>query len=149
MYHILVVDDEVEAVTAFIKDNYGCADYDGDFMSDIDREAERVAAGKKGAASFAGGDSSAAVAAGGDPQFRQALKIAVDNGTIATSYLQRTLSIGYGRAARLIDQMAKMGFVSGMNGTKPRTVLLTLPQYMEMEARGDSRLDGIIPKEEE
>ena len=145
----LVVDDEVEAVTGFIKDNYGCADYDGDFMSDIDREAERVAAGKKGAASFSGGDSSAAVAAGGDPQFRQALKIAVDNGTIATSYLQRTLSIGYGRAARLIDQMAKMGFVSGMNGTKPRTVLLTLPQYMEMEARGDSRLDGIIPKEEE
>ena len=45
--------------------------------------------------------------------------------------------------------MAKMGFVSGMNGTKPRTVLLTLPQYMEMEARGDSRLDGIIPKEED
>lgn len=146
----LVVDDEVEAVNSFIKDNYGCADYDGDFISDIDREAERVAAGKKGAASMGGGaDSSGGGAAGGDPQFRQALKIAVDNGTIATSYLQRTLSIGYGRAARLIDQMAKLGFVSGMNGTKPRTVLLTLSQYMELEARGDSRLDGIIPSEEE
>ncbi len=146
----LVADDEVEAVTAFIKENYGCADYDGDFMSDIDREAERVSAGKKGAAAFGGGDTSGSSSSGGgDPQFRQALKIAVDNGTIATSYLQRTLSIGYGRAARLIDQMAKMGFVSGMNGTKPRTVLLTLPQYMEMEARGDTRLDGIIPSEEE
>lgn len=146
----LVVDDEVEAVNSFIKDNYGCADYDGDFISDIDREAERVAAGKKGAASMGGGaDSSGGGAAGGDPQFRQALKIAVDNGTIATSYLQRTLSIGYGRAARLIDQMAKLGFVSGMNGTKPRTVLLTLSQYMELESRGDSRLDGIIPSEEE
>ena len=146
----LVVDDEVEAVNSFIKDNYGCADYDGDFISDIDREAERVATGKKGAASFGGGDASGgSVSAGGDPQFRQALKIAVDNGTIATSYLQRTLSIGYGRAARLIDQMAKMGFVSGMNGTKPRTVLLTLPQYMELESRGDPRLDGVIPSEEE
>lgn len=145
-----VVDDEVEAVTAFIKENYGCADYDGDFISDIDRESERVAAGKKGAASFGGGDmSGASSSAGGDPQFRQALKIAVDNGTIATSYLQRTLSIGYGRAARLIDQMAKMGFVSGMNGTKPRTVLLTLPQYMELESRGDPRLDGVMPSDDE
>lgn len=146
----LVDDEEVAAVNAFIKNNYGCADYDGDFISDIDREAERAVAGKKGAASMGGGDlSGGAAAAGGDPQFRQALKLAVDSGTIATSYLQRTLSIGYGRAARLIDQMAKMGFVSGMNGTKPRTVLLTLPQYMELEANGDPRLDGVIPKEEE
>ena len=36
-----------------------------------------------------------------------------------------------------------------MNGTKPRTVLLTLPQYMELESRGDPRLDGVIPSEEE
>lgn len=144
----LVVDDEVEAVNSFIKDNYGCADYDGDFISDIDREAERATASKKGAASM-GGDYSGGTSEGGDPQFRQALKIAVENGTIATSYLQRTLSIGYGRAARLIDQMAKMGFVSGMNGTKPRTVLLTLPQYMELDANGDPRLDGVIPKEDE
>ncbi len=142
----LVADDEVEAVTGFIKDNYGCADYDGDFISDIDREAERVALGKKGAASM-GVDSGSA--SGVDSQFRQALKIAVDNGTIATSYLQRKLSIGYGRAAKLIDQMESMGFVSGMNGTKPRQVLLTLSQYAELEERGDTRLDGIIPQGDE
>jgi S-DNA-T family DNA segregation ATPase FtsK/SpoIIIE len=39
--------------------------------------------------------------------------------------LQRKLSIGYNRAAKLIDEMAEFNIVGPHNGSKPREVLVT------------------------
>jgi S-DNA-T family DNA segregation ATPase FtsK/SpoIIIE len=133
-------DDDVEAVTEFIKANSGKAEYDSEFMSEIEREAERLSANdKKGNAEIESGEIAIQDA---DPLFTQALRIAVDSGTVATSFLQRKLSIGFGRAGKIIDRMEALGFVSAANGTKPRNVLITKQQLMEMEMAQDPRVSG-------
>lgn len=138
-----VADDEVEAVTNFIKANNNAMEYDSDFMSDIERETERLAAAdkKNGGPADDDGESGDHMQAA-DELFTKALRIAVDNGTIATSFLQRKLSIGFGRAGKIIDRMEALGFVSAANGTKPRNVLLTKQQLMELEMAQDPRVNG-------
>ncbi|MEE6711490.1 DNA translocase FtsK [Pediococcus acidilactici] len=42
--------------------------------------------------------------------------------TISTSKLQRVFSIGYNRAATIIDQLEESGYVSASRGSKPREV---------------------------
>ena len=45
-------------------------------------------------------------------------------GKLSTSLLRRRLKVGYGRAARLIDRIEELGYVSAPNGNEPRRVLL-------------------------
>ena len=63
---------------------------------------------------------------------RSAIGLAFESGTVSISMLQRRLSIGFGRASKLVGRMEQMGIVSGFNGKKPRSVLITKEQYMEM-----------------
>jgi len=51
------------------------------------------------------------------------------------SLLQRRLGIGYGRAARLIDQMAEDGIVGEYKGSQARETLLTLDQWETLKAQ--------------
>ena len=60
-----------------------------------------------------------------DPLFDQACRFILDQGSASTSLLQRNFSIGYNRAAKLIDRMEKNGFISGQKGSKARDVFLT------------------------
>lgn len=66
-----------------------------------------------------------------DECFIEALNVAVKNGKISTSLLQRKLSIGYSKAAKYIDYMEEIGFVSESCGSKPRDVLATEEQLRE------------------
>lgn len=59
----------------------------------------------------------------------QAVKILIESGHASISMLQRRLRIGYARAARLIDIMEQRGIVGGYEGSKPRSILMTLEQY--------------------
>lgn len=43
----------------------------------------------------------------------------------STSNIQRRFDMGYNRAGRLMDQLEKVGIVSGANGSKPREVLVS------------------------
>jgi S-DNA-T family DNA segregation ATPase FtsK/SpoIIIE len=52
--------------------------------------------------------------------------------------LQRALTIGYGRAARLVDFMAEDGYVGPYNGSKAREVLLTPTAWEAIKAGGSS-----------
>lgn len=67
-----------------------------------------------------------------DELLPEAIEMAVDNGTISTSLLQRRFRIGYNRAGSIIDQMEQRGIISGLDGNKPRQVLITREQYNEM-----------------
>jgi len=60
----------------------------------------------------------------GDELFVEALKIIEETRKASASYLQRRLSIGYNRAARIIEQMEDMGYVGPQQGSKPREVLI-------------------------
>ena len=61
-----------------------------------------------------------------------AIEIAVEAGSVSTSLLQRKLSLGYARAARIVDKLEKIGVVGPFEGSKPRKVLITREEYLEM-----------------
>jgi S-DNA-T family DNA segregation ATPase FtsK/SpoIIIE len=79
-----------------------------------------------------GGASEAAAAAGErDPLFRDAAETCIQHQLGSTSLLQRKLRIGYGRAARIIDQLYEAGILGPPDGSKPREVLIGMEQLDE------------------
>jgi S-DNA-T family DNA segregation ATPase FtsK/SpoIIIE len=64
-----------------------------------------------------------------DPLFDQAARIVLEAQRGSVSLLQRKLTIGYGRAARLIDQMAEVGIVGGYKGSQAREVVMSLEEW--------------------
>ncbi len=68
-----------------------------------------------------------------DDLLEQAIELVVEEGQASASYLQRRFSIGYNRAARLIDALEERGIISGYEGSKPRKVLITKEELEEMK----------------
>lgn len=131
-----VSEQEVEAVVSFIKQHTGETTYDSEVIDIIEREAERCGVSKKaGALGDSDGEDEEL-----DPMLKPAIELALENGKIATSLIQRKLSLGYGRAAKLIDRMEEMGIVSPPDGKNPRKVLITRQQYMEMVVNRDGEI---------
>ena len=58
-----------------------------------------------------------------------AAELALAQGTLSTSSLQRRLRLGYSRAARIIDTLEEMGLLSRSDGQRPRQVLMTREQW--------------------
>jgi len=67
-----------------------------------------------------------------DELYESAIEVILREGRGSVSLLQRTLGIGYGRAARLIDFMAEDGIVGAYNGSNAREVLYTPEQWASM-----------------
>jgi DNA segregation ATPase FtsK/SpoIIIE-like protein len=99
-------DEEVEAITAHAK-TLGAPEYldDSIFAEESDEEFDGTGAD--------------------DPLMDEALQIVLAVGKASASYLQRRLKIGYNRAARLVEEMERMGVVGPSKGSKPRDVLRT------------------------
>jgi S-DNA-T family DNA segregation ATPase FtsK/SpoIIIE len=66
-----------------------------------------------------------------DTLFREAAEACIQNQGGSTSLLQRRLRIGYGRAARIIDQLHYAGILGPPDGSKPREVLVGFDQLDE------------------
>jgi len=128
-----VSEDEIEKIIDFIKNTSGVSSYDANVIESIEKEAAKCGEGKGGHQQDGGEDGGE----DGDPLFKAAVELAIESGKISTSLLQRRLSVGYGRAAKLIDKMEQRGIVSAPEGQKPRTVLISRQQYMEMAFRQD------------
>lgn len=121
-----VSDKEVERVVEFIKQTFA-AEYDESIMEEIERQTEMVSSGDgKGSGSSSDGDIDDT-----DEKLEEAIELVVEAGVASTSSLQRALKLGYGRAARLIDTMEKMGVVGPFEGSKPRQVLMTKQEWYE------------------
>lgn len=58
-----------------------------------------------------------------DPMYADAVRVVVELGKASTSTLQRRLRLGYGRAARILDQMQREGIIGPPDGSRPREVL--------------------------
>ena len=104
-----VSDQEVENVVEYVK-GYGEPEY---IDEEIFVESEEDEMGEPGL--FGG--------SGEDPLYNKALEIVMQSGKASASYLQRRLSIGYNRAARLIEDMEARGIVGPPNGSKPREII--------------------------
>ncbi len=123
-------DKEVEDVVDFLKKKFG-AMYDESIIKDIDRVSS---GGDQAIGSSAG---SASGGSDGDDLFSQAVQIVLENGSASASVLQRKLGIGYPRAARLIDELEKKKVIGPYEGSKPRKILITETEWLEMQARGN------------
>ena len=77
-----------------------------------------------------------------DPLFRQAAEVCIQNQLGSTSLLQRRMSIGYGRAARIIDQLELAGVLGPPNGSKPRDVLVGLEELDDIISPGNGNSGG-------
>ena len=66
-----------------------------------------------------------------DALFREAAELCIQHQGGSTSLLQRKLRIGYGRAARIIDQLHAAGILGPPDGSKPREVLIGIGQLDE------------------
>ncbi|HWN02022.1 MAG TPA: FtsK/SpoIIIE domain-containing protein, partial [Candidatus Dormibacteraeota bacterium] len=78
-----------------------------------------------------GGGDGAADAGERDQQFKDAAIACIQNQGGSTSLLQRKLGIGYGRAARIMDQLEEAGILGPANGSKPRDVRIGIDQIDE------------------
>ena len=67
-----------------------------------------------------------------DELFQEAAEVCIQNGTGSTSLLQRRLSIGYGRAARIVDQLFDAGVLGPSDGAKGREVLMSMSDLSGM-----------------
>ncbi len=71
-----------------------------------------------------------------DPLFRRAAEVVIQHQQGSTSLLQRRLKVGYGRAARIVDQLEHAGIVGPPEGSKPREVLFTLQDLDRISSQG-------------
>ncbi len=131
-----VSEKEVENICNFIRAKNGSAVYDEKFTEKMKEFSAQVAAGKGGKAD----DVTVSDDAKEDPKYLDAVRVAIEEGRMSTSLLQRKIEVGYGRAAKLIDRMQAEGIVSPPDGSKPRTILITKEEYLERFA--DGAFDG-------
>ncbi len=127
-----VTNKEIERVIEFLKNADKPLEYDQEIIDEIEKQA--AAAGRASSRGEAMDDDDGDDA---DEALPQAIEIAVEAGQISTSMLQRKMRFGYARAGRIIDQMEQRGIIGPSAGSKPREVLITRQQWIEMNMNGE------------
>ncbi len=122
---------EIERVIEFLKNADKPLEYDQEIIDEIEKQA--AATGRAGSRADAMDDDDDDA----DEALPQAIEIAVEAGQISTSMLQRKMRFGYARAGRIIDQMEQRGIIGPSAGSKPREVLITRQQWIEMSMNGE------------
>ena len=123
-----VTEEEVAAVVDFVKEG-SVARYDESVIHEIEQHSEEKEKGNKG------GSSAPAEGNDYDELLPAAIEVVLEMGQASVSMLQRRLKLGYGRAARLVDQMEEVGVVGPFEGSKPRQLVITKEQWQEMQFR--------------
>ncbi|MDR2642390.1 MAG: DNA translocase FtsK [Planctomycetaceae bacterium] len=74
-----------------------------------------------------------------DELYEKAVEYVIGEGRGSTSLLQRKLSVGYGRAAKMIETMETEGIVGPYNGSQAREVIMTLNDWYKLSAKKNNR----------
>jgi S-DNA-T family DNA segregation ATPase FtsK/SpoIIIE len=122
-----IATEETERLMAWYRDHAPAAvdeQAKAKIAAEIVAIEEAEGEGGEGASDAGGGER--------DPLFRQAAEVCIQNQLGSTSLLQRRMSIGYGRAARIIDQLEETGILGPPNGSKPRDVLVGMEELEEI-----------------
>jgi DNA segregation ATPase FtsK/SpoIIIE, S-DNA-T family len=106
-----VSDQEVETLVAFLK-----AQGEPEYIETITQEEDESGGGEFGDFGAGGSDD--------DQLYQQAVQAVIRDKKISTSYIQRSLRIGYNRAADLMDRMEREGIVSAPNHAGKRELLV-------------------------
>lgn len=126
-----ISDEEVEALCDFVK-NQGESQYDEEIAKEIEAKAVQD---KKSSPFEDDGDAEQL-----DVLFDKAVDIVLETGTASTSFLQRKLSVGYARGAKIIDQLEEEGIIGPANGSKGREILINRQQWLEMQAYSSNKV---------
>jgi S-DNA-T family DNA segregation ATPase FtsK/SpoIIIE len=111
---VFVSDRELEAVIAFWKAQ-GRPQYQEDiFLTEATVSWAKDSPGKR------------------DPLFGKGAKVVATEGRASVSLLQRKLTVGYTRAARIVDQLADHSVIGPYEGSKSREVRMTLPEVDQL-----------------
>lgn len=111
-----ISDQDVERLVDFVKNGITAA-YDEDILDRIEKSE---------------GTQKSDDAGDADELLPKAIEVVCEAGQASVSLVQRRLRVGYSRAGRLIDQMEERGIIGPNEGSKPRSVLITRTQYLEM-----------------
>lgn len=141
-----VSDEEIERVIEFVT-SQGEVKYDDSVMQEIEIKAAQN--GKK----KSGGEVEVDTPSNGydDEMTEKAIEVVIESGMASTTLLQRKLKLGYARAARIVDELSEKGIIGPYEGSKPRKVLITKEQWMQMQATSSSgtpkqlSIDDITP----
>ncbi len=105
MHGAFVDEQEINSLVAFWK-NQAQPEYDSSFL--VAHDAEQDEPAEEGEE---------------DVMYRDAVNVVLEMGKASTSILQRRLRLGYGRAARILDNMQREGIIGPPDGPRPREVL--------------------------
>ncbi|MDR3263259.1 MAG: DNA translocase FtsK [Clostridiales bacterium] len=121
---VFISNPEIIKVVDYVKQNNE-AYYDSNIVTEINTL-------KAKAADNSSGDKNDESENKLDSYFLNAVKHVIDSKTASISMLQRKFSIGYARAARIIDNMEEKRIIGKGDGAKPRSVLITLEEFYEL-----------------
>ncbi len=120
-----VDDDEIRKTVNYLK-NAKMADY-------YTEEAQAIEKCQNQVETSDGGDGGASDGAGKYDEFlKEAGLLCIEMGKASSSMLQRRLSIGFPRAAKIIDQLYEVGAIGPQNGAKPREILVDAIRFEEI-----------------
>ncbi|NCN03449.1 MAG: DNA translocase FtsK [Candidatus Pacebacteria bacterium] len=108
-----VSDQEIKGLVDFIKSQGEAPEYSQEITEKF--EANTISGGSSGTD---GEDR--------DSKFDEAVQLVSQHDKASSSMIQRRLSVGYARAARILDQLFEAGMVSEADGSKPREVNMTV-----------------------
>jgi len=117
---------EIEKTVKYIKSE-AQACYDEEIINDIASRAVEVK--KKGAVNGIGEEGEHE-----DEMLQKAIEVVAESQIASTTFLQRKLKLGYARAANIVDTLEQRHIVGPPDGSKPRKVLITKQQWLEMYA---------------
>jgi DNA segregation ATPase FtsK/SpoIIIE-like protein len=106
-----VKSEEITRVVDFIKSQVPEVEYMTSILDDHSVDVSNMSGGGAGLSD--------------DDQFAEAVRVIVNSQKGSASFLQRKLSVGFNRAARLLEEMEEMGIVGPQMGSKPREVLIS------------------------
>ena len=112
---VFIKDEEVNRVSDFVK-SQARPQYDDAFITLRDLQTQ-------------GGQVSPEAA---DPLYNDVKHFVVQTGKASTSLIQRRFSIGYARAARLMDVLEVNGIIGPARGSRPREVLVEQPNGLDI-----------------
>nr|MBE6545237.1 TIR domain-containing protein [Oscillospiraceae bacterium] len=116
--------ETLEGITAHLIKRNGKAVYDKSAYAAISMTAERVSKDKP---------------LEGDELLAEAARLAVAQGSMTVALLQRKLSIGYNKAAELMDKMTEMGVLTEYEGSKARRVMISLDEWEKKFNKGTTK----------
>ena len=117
-----ITEAEVKKVVKFLKKNYV-----GDILDEIELSTQ------EGGVSLTEEDLDAEEEKDNeDPLYEDARDLVIRSKRASTSFLQRKLGLGYGRAAKIMDMLEDRGVIAPSDGTnKPREVLVDMPDQTD------------------